>query len=309
MEPYRRNKGNSVIDFPNEYILIDIETTGLSTDWDEIIEIAALKIKDNKVLDRFSSLVKPENEIDDFIMELTGITNAELEKADAINVVLPKFKEFILSSVLVGHNVNFDINFLYDSFLKNMNYEMKNDYIDTLRIARKVLPELKHHRLDDLLVHYALPERNLHRALGDCEKTYLIYKYLQNDAISKFSNISSFVASFKHHSHRSYEDLSKIKATTEVFDESHPLYKKVCVFTGTLEKMTRKEAAQIVANAGGINGNSVTKETNFLILGNNDYRKSIKDGKSNKQKKAEQLILKGQDLLILPENEFYRIIL
>lgn len=74
MEIYKRNKGNSIIDFPSEYVLIDVETTGFSTDWDEIIEIAALKIKDGKILDKFSSLVKPTCEIDDFITELTGTT-------------------------------------------------------------------------------------------------------------------------------------------------------------------------------------------------------------------------------------------
>lgn len=308
MEVYKRNKGNSIIDFPSEYVLIDVETTGFSTDWDEIIEIAALKIKDGKILDKFSSLVKPTCEIDDFITELTGITNVELEKANTISIVLPKFKEFISSSILIGHNVNFDINFLYDAFLDNMEYEFNNDYIDTLRIARKILPNLEHHRLDDLIANYSIPERGLHRASKDCEKTYEVYNYLKNDVLSKFGDTESFKQLFKPKSYRTSYDFAKIKAMTDDFDESHPLYKKVCVFTGALEKMTRKEAAQIVANIGGINANSVTKKTNLLILGNNDYCKSIKDGKSNKHKKAEQLILEGQDLAILPENEFYEMI-
>lgn len=304
-----RNKGNSIIDFPEKYTLIDIETTGLSSEWDEIIEIAAIKIENNKIVNKFSSLVKPKYEIDEFITELTGITNDELKNANEIYEVLPSFKEFISSSVLVGHNVNFDINFLYDAFSRNMEYELNNDYIDTLRIARKVLPTLEHHRLDDLIAYYSIPERELHRALGDCEKTYKVYSYLKRDALNKFGDSESFKQQFKPKSYATYYDFTKVKAITDDFDESHPLYKKVCVFTGTLEKMTRKEAAQIVANIGGINGNSVTKNTNFLILGNNDYCKSIKDGKSNKQKKAEQLILNGYDILILPENEFYEIII
>ena len=95
--------------------------------------------------------------------------------------------------------------------------------------------------------------------------------------------------------------------TTEntVFDETHPLYGKVCVFTGTLEKMIRKEAVQLVLDLGGICDNSVTKKTNYLILGNNDYCSSIKGGKSNKQKKAEELRLKGNDIEIIPEDVFY----
>ena len=89
------------------------------------------------------------------------------------------------------------------------------------------------------------------------------------------------------------------------FDITHPLYGKLCVFTGTLEKMSRKEAMQIVVDFGGEVGNSVTKKTNYLILGNNDYCPSIKNGKSTKQTKAESLKLLGQDIDIISENVFY----
>ena len=91
--------------------------------------------------------------------------------------------------------------------------------------------------------------------------------------------------------------------------KTHPLYGKVCVFTGKLELMSREQAAQLVVNLGGTCGNGVTKKTNYLILGNNDYCSTIKDGKSSKQKKAEQLILSGQDLQIIPEDVFYELVL
>ena len=83
----------------------------------------------------------------------------------------------------------------------------------------------------------------------------------------------------------------------------------MCVFTGTLEKMSRKDAMQLVVDFGGSVGDNVTKKTNYLILGNNDFCQSIKDGKSNKQKKAEDLILKGHDIEILSENVFYDLVL
>ena len=92
------------------------------------------------------------------------------------------------------------------------------------------------------------------------------------------------------------------------FDPESPFYSKTCVFTGTLERIVRKDAMQIVANLGGINSDSVTKKTNYLILGNNDYCKSIKDGKSSKQKKAEKYKLEGQAIEIIPENVFYDMI-
>ena len=101
----------------------------------------------------------------------------------------------------------------------------------------------------------------------------------------------------------------QLKAESDNFDTTHPLYGKVCVFTGKLELMSREQAAQLVVNLGGTCGNGVTKKTNYLILGNNDYCSTIKDGKSSKQKKAEQLILSGQDLQIIPEDVFYELVL
>lgn len=87
-----------------------------------------------------------------------------------------------------------------------------------------------------------------------------------------------------------------------------PLYGKVCVFTGTLEHFTRQEATQMVSRIGGICADSITKKTNFLILGNQDYRKSILEGKSSKQKKAEKLIADGADLLMIPESVFLELL-
>ena len=95
---------------------------------------------------------------------------------------------------------------------------------------------------------------------------------------------------------------------TDVFDEMHPLYQKRCVFTGQLDKFDRHTAMQYVANVGGICKNGVTKETNYLILGDNSYCASIKGGKSSKQKKAEDMILKGLDIKIIPETTFYQLL-
>ena len=111
----REQKGKSLIDIPNNYVVFDIETTGLDPEFDEIIEIGAVKIKDGIKIDTFNSLIKPEYEIDEFITELTGITNEMVENAPSIDEVLPKFMDFIKDYIIIGHNVNFDINFFYDN--------------------------------------------------------------------------------------------------------------------------------------------------------------------------------------------------
>jgi DNA polymerase-3 subunit epsilon len=101
-------------------------------------------------------------------------------------------------------------------------------------------------------------------------------------------------------------NLKDLKATVDSFDETHPCYNMRFVFTGEL-KIKREEAAQIIINLGGIVESSITKKTNYLVLGNYDYFTSrrIKDGKSSKHKKAEEYILKGQDLRIITENIFF----
>ena len=108
----RELKGKSLIEFPNKYIAFDIETTGLDPMYDEIIEIGAIKIENGKEIETFSTLIKPEYEINDFITELTGITNEMVQNAPKINEVLTRFMDFIKDSIILGHNINFDINFI-----------------------------------------------------------------------------------------------------------------------------------------------------------------------------------------------------
>lgn len=185
---------------------------------------------------------------------------------------------------------------------------LTNNFIDTLRIARKILPELKHHRLDDLTEYFNKEMRSEHRSLNDCTLTNDIYNELVALALDKYETVENFKKQFKKHHSSSAVKAKEIVAQTTEFDEEHPLYVKTCVFTGTLEKMLRKDAMQIVVDLGGICGDTVTSQTNYLILGNNDYCKNIKDGKSNKQKKAEKLKKQGQDIEIISENVFYDMI-
>ena len=135
-----------------------------------------------------------------------------------------------------------------------------------------------------------------------------LFEICKRDAIEQFDDIDNFIASFKRKSKHKSIDVNKIIANTNSFDEESIFYEKECVFTGTLKKMKRADAMQLVVNTGGRVGNNVTKKTNYLILGNNDYCKSIKGGKSNKQKKAEQLRLKGQDIEIISEQTFYEVL-
>lgn len=299
-----RNKGRSIISFPKDYIVIDLETTGLSPDYDEIIEVAGIRVRNNEVTETFQSLVKPSSNIDEFITELTGITNEMLETAPLPQDIIPQFHDFISDDIIIGHNVNFDINFLYDYIEGFLNVEFGNDYIDTMRIARKLFPDKKHHRLSDVVQYLDIADNIHHRALSDCQATFECFTRMHSLTNEKYATEGSFIDLFNS----KRVDLSKISSDVTEFDNTHPLYGKVCVFTGKLDKMTRTEAAQKVVDLGGICENGITKKTNYLILGDTDYSKNIKDGKSSKHKKAEQYKLAGQDIEIIPENIFYDMI-
>jgi len=162
--------------YPDTYIVLDIETTGLSPLKNEIIELSAIKIVDGEVFETFSRLVKPEGRVSYFISNLTGITNEMLKNADNIESVLSDFKEFVSSSIIMGHNVKFDIRFLDYNFRKYLNLPFSNDYIDTLRIARCFLNELKSHKLGLLAEYFEFNNDGMHRALKDCHVTNLCYR-------------------------------------------------------------------------------------------------------------------------------------
>lgn len=313
----REFKGKSVIALPQDYTVIDIETTGLDYEFCEIIEISALKVKDGAIVDRFSSLVRPEENvyidfgtgkeerwfIDSFISELTGITNEMLQDAPAIEEIYESFINFLGNSILLGYNVNFDINFLYDAGAK-LGYKFVNNYIDVMRIARKFYPDLAHHRLRDMVEYFKINVTTEHRALSDCETTDKCYQMMRSAILGAMTE-EKFVDSFRHRSGDHHIDVSTIVSENKDFDETHPLYGQTVVFTGALSTMLRKDAMQLVVDVGGINANGVTKKTNFLVIGAEEFASSVKNGKTTKMKRAEELQLKGVDIQIISENVFF----
>ena len=181
----RKYKGKSLLEKVNDYTVIDIETTSLDSISGKILEISALKVRNSKIVDKFSQIVNINERIGYFTMKLTGITNeiVETEGKDLIEV-LESFISFLENDIIIGHNVNFDINFLYDNLKENLNFYLTNDYIDTLRLSRKVLPNLKSHKLDSLIDFYNLEIRDKHRALNDCILTNKVYEELIKEYIT-----------------------------------------------------------------------------------------------------------------------------
>ena len=310
----RPGRGNSIIAFPNQYVMVDLETTGYSPVCDRMIEIGAIRYRDGREVDRFQSLVQPTGSapgcyVDEFIEDLTGITNEMLADAPTESEALPPFLDYLGDDIILGYNVSFDVNFLYDARMRWFDEPLTNNFVDVLRLARKVYPDMEHHRLRDMLDVYDLVNQREHRTISDCEATDQVYRKLYDDAMERYGSEGAIIRAFPVRTGRSYLDrmctvtIDKSKVTPDC-----PLYRKHCIITGRLDSFFRADAQRLIEDLGGINDKTVNKETNFLILGNNDYCSTIKDGKSAKHKKAEALKLKGQDIEIIPENVFYDII-
>ena len=285
-----------------DYCVLDTETTGLSAYYDEIIEIGLIRVRDDVVVDSFSQLIQPKHEINEFITELTGITNEMLEGMPSIIDVREEVLSFIGNDILLGHNTSFDIRFLSEGF----ETKISNLYMDTMQFCRKVYPELKHHRLIDMTNYLGLTN-NEHRALADCISTKELYDAIKKTMDEKNLGIYDLWSTHKGKARKGI-DIKSIKAESIEINPDSFFNNKHVVFTGKLEKMLRKDAMQAVVNYGAVLDNNVTEKTNLLILGDNDYNPILRGEKSNKQKKAEQLILKGNDLEIIDERTFYDIL-
>ena len=197
----REFKGRSLVGFPQDFCVVDIETTGLRPSYDSIIEIGAIMYENGVAVDSFSSLLQPKvNELGDyvspFITQLTGITNEMLDSAPPTEQVLWEFFDFLGDSIIVGYNVNFDVNFLYDATLAYLGEYMMNDFIDILRLAKKLFPEMPHHRLGDMTARFGIINKSAHRALSDVEATFECFREFKTEAEIKYGDADAFIKTF-----------------------------------------------------------------------------------------------------------------
>lgn len=162
----------------NEYVIVDIETTGLSKHRNKITEIAALRVENFQVVKKFETLVNPQTQIPSFITSLTGISNSMVKDAPVIEEVLPKFTNFISSSPFVAHSASFDYGFLNYNSQIHLSRELKNPKICTIKLSRRLLPELKSHKLSCLCEHFKIENSSAHRAMSDVEATHKIFNNL-----------------------------------------------------------------------------------------------------------------------------------
>ncbi|WP_134700410.1 PolC-type DNA polymerase III [Ammoniphilus sp. YIM 78166] len=161
------------------YVIFDVETTGLSVVYNTIIELAAVKLRNGEVIDRFERFANPHERLTNTIIELTGITDDMLVGAPEVEDVLADFREFVGDAVLVAHNARFDMGFINTGYRKYNQPELTNPVIDTLELARFVLPELKNHRLNTISNYLGVELVSHHRAVYDAEATgHVLWKLI-----------------------------------------------------------------------------------------------------------------------------------
>jgi DNA polymerase III subunit alpha, Gram-positive type len=167
------------------YVVFDVETTGLSAVYDTIIELAAVKIKDGEIIDRFESFANPHHSLSATTIDLTGITDDMVRNAPEINDVLHDYDKWVGDDILVAHNASFDMGFLNAGYKKAGLPKASNPVIDTLELARLLYPQFKNHRLNTLAKKFDVELTQHHRAIYDAEATgYLLLKMLK-DAFEK----------------------------------------------------------------------------------------------------------------------------
>lgn len=169
----------------NTYVCIDLETTGLNPKTDKIIEIGAVKVVNGQVTDTFSTYVNPGRKLEERIVELTGISQAQVDEAPEMTQVMPELITFLENYPLLGHRILFDYSFLKKAAV-NQKLSFEKQGIDTLRIARCFLPQLEKRSLEFLCKYYEIPH-HAHRALADAEATVALYHRLAQDFYEKDS--------------------------------------------------------------------------------------------------------------------------
>lgn len=258
--------GSCLKAFPDDYIVIDIETTGLNSEKDDIIEISAIKYSDNRKVASFHRLLKPTKPLENSIIQLTGITNEMLEQATEPNDALLDFYNFVTEDkdqqkvlkldkvenpILMAYNAPFDIGFLYDHLAKQLNLYLSNDFVDVLLLARKLVPNMAHHRQVDMAKYFHISTEGAHRAGDDTRMCNAVYQRL------------------KEMFYKTYQEPLQCKelAINRNAAAKSPLAGKNFYVSGYMQFSTKYALKNLIAGLGGSLDSHFQEHTDCVILG------------------------------------------
>lgn len=179
------------------FVIFDIETTGLSVNYDTLIEIAGVKIKNGAILGEFAELIDPQKKITPFTEKLTGISNTMVQGKRLLKEVLEDFYDFTRDTILVAHNAEFDLGFIGYNYKKFGITNKPNPSIDTLNLAKVLLPDRSRFSLDALCRYFKVQLNGHHRAINDAKATTEVFlhliKLLRKAGINRFKDINLMI--------------------------------------------------------------------------------------------------------------------
>lgn len=288
----KRNRyldGKLLLAYPDDYTVLDIETTGLSPQNDYITEISAIKYRNNRRVDEFSSLVKPELSIPYYITRLTGINDAMVADAPAIDEVILSFMDFLADDIIAGYNVAFDLSFIAENLAGYYAKRLANDYVDVMKLAQNELPFLGRPKQTAVAEYFNIATAGAHRALVDCGICNGCYQRLKELAVADYR----------------LPPKQRELVLAQSAGNFKPLANKQIVLLGSFDGLYLKNLREILTALGASVTYHVTAVSDMVIVGTADA--SVCDGAD--LQRAVSMKNAGKNIYILKEDVFCQSVL
>lgn len=304
-----------------DFTCIDFETA--NNNMNSACSVGIVAVSGSNIVKSDYFLIKPLTEhFRHENTEVHGITFEMVADSPQFPEIWAKLAPYFASSqYIIAHNAQFDMSVLHETAAAYKIEIPDFIYLDSISIASKIKEDCGN-SLMDCAKYFDIPVENHHNSLEDARACAEIVIRSINQ--SRYKNISSFVKGYYSINPKLFSALSvsktmkggrfesikisEITAATSEFNTAHPLFGKNCVLTGELESIGRKDAMQKIVDVGGINKSSVSKKTDYLIVGTQDKKLVGDDGLSTKEEKAYELIKQGADIKIINEDEFLRLL-
>ena len=225
----------------DEYVVIDLEMTGLSAKSDQIMEIGAVKIKNNQVVETMECLVNPKCKIPTRVMEITGITDEMVQAGRDTDEAISELLDFMAGHIIVGQNINFDYSFL-KQWAVNHKRPLEAKACDTLKIARVLLPADQPKKLENLCQYFGIERTRAHRALDDAIETWQVFEKLKELGKS-IENADTYFAprELTYHAKKQSPATPKQRQRLKEYREKHQIKDEI-----NWENLTKSEASRIM---------------------------------------------------------------
>lgn len=284
---YKKYIWNNLRDLVNihDYVVLDLETTGLSPTDCNIIEVGMAKVTNDVYSDEFSSLVNPHNPLPKRITKITGITDDILIDAPSFSEIAERISVFIGDLPVIGHNISFDLSFLSHA-LDECGIAVNFTYIDTLAVARKAFPTFENHKLETLISELHLAENQTHRALDDVQCTLRLFQKVCDTYSSPLTDILLSCC-------RPIENCTLLPSDL-------PLEEKSLTLIGSFT-FSYSSAQKLISAAGGTISKNITPDTDYLVYGFQDMQQENSEQYFRAIEYAKSLQNQGNNIELINE--------